>query len=142
MAEVYVNFWDNGLLKWSLKENKFSNNEQSNLFFENLKKVTERLVGCDIKSNLSQNKLYVRREGFIFYEILLNKIVSVTLLNEQLYIETEDDVTTNLIFISEAEARKAQQRVLFILNGFEIIGCQDERVFDCRPSNQMSVVFN
>lgn len=135
--QKFERFWANGYLKWSLDKSN-SDNEMVKSQFD---LFVDSLIGCNIQSRQSNGKLIVIKDGVVLFDFIINEITFIQNQGQTLIIKSEDKNPVFINFISEGECSKALQRSLLILNGFEVIDCNDEFLFICSTPKRLGLIF-
>lgn len=134
----YENFYENGMRKWLQKSQSMSNFTSITSQIEN---SLQLLVGCDVKSDVEMDKLLIIKGSLEVANFFISTITSVVLAENLLYVENEDQTKYLLSFISHGEATKGFQRLMFILNGVDMVDCESERNYDCKPTSEIYISF-
>lgn len=137
-VEKFERFWQDGMLKWPGKKIKV----EEALIPDPYDLFIDSLVGCNLQSIQSKNKLIVKKNDIILYDFIITEITFVQRQGETLIIKSEDKTPVFLNFISEGECSKALQRALLILNGYEVIKCNDELLYVCSSPKRIGLIFS
>lgn len=133
--------WESGDQKWFRKApgQKRDITDPQIYDFDNI--VTTTLVACDIKSDAVGESWVVKHSNEVLRQFEITDIKSWEVEQNIMTIYSNSEYPLKLVFISTSHARKADTRLYLIMNGHEIVNCDDDLMFQCGVLKNLNVSF-
>ncbi len=140
MSRGQSQFWADGNRKWQDQRQKIPVPTPAPIDYGNV--LTENLIGCDIKTDVINISMKVERNGTIMKLFEIRDIVTWSIENNVITLFMRGSEKFRLVFMSMAQAVKADFRMYLITNGEDIQGCNDDAQFVCGRTLNLSLTFS
>jgi len=139
MSRGQTNFWNNGQVKWVDKTNNTPAQAAVVPSYNDI--LTQNLIGCDVKTDIVNVSMKIEKNGTILKLFNIADIVSWQIDNNIIKLFMKSSAPYSLLFISVAQAVKADLRMYLITNGNDIQGCDDDQAYVCGSIGNLNAIF-
>lgn len=140
MADV-TTYWDDGQKKWLRRSEvqKARKDIQDQYDFDNI--ITTTLGACDIKTDIQGVSWMVEHNSTVLKHWDISDMKHWQVQQNVMTIFTTSEYPLKLVFVSVGHARRADTRLYLIMNGENIINCNDDLMFQCGDLQNLNVSF-